>query len=208
MRSNPSRLARPLLAPLLSLFLGAAWATPADPGRRAAAAHPQTFCEMAAELGYPSRGYRSFSGICASDMIDVTPTPAPNGLRNNLAFYAMSEVGQPDRLQRVSLILNVHNTREGAKAQAELARVAQALAAKILGQPLDSLESVIRQSGTMRWEVGLWMVEVRTEFWRSGLGQDTKVEFRPRPRTLPVRAVDPRQAADDAQPASRPLSRP
>lgn len=142
--------------------------------------HPRTFCELAADLGYPSRGYKDRTGGCASNMTEVTPNPGRNGLNNNLAFYSMGEVDRPVKLQRVSLILNVNNTREKAKAQAELARVATSVATKILGKPLVEITSVIHQGGSRKWDSGAWTVEVKTEVWPTGLGQDTTVYFRPK----------------------------
>lgn len=142
--------------------------------------HPRTFCELASDLGYPSRGYKDHTGGCASNMIDVTPTAGSNGLNNNLAFYSMGDTDRPGKLQRVSLILNVNNTREKAKAQVELARVASGVATKILGKPPAELASVLRQGGSRTWDSGAWAVEVKTTVWPTGLGQDTTVYFRPK----------------------------
>lgn len=142
--------------------------------------HPRTFCDLASDLGYPSRGYKDHTGGCASNMIDVTPTAGSNGLNNNLAFYSMGDTDQPGRLQRVSVILNVNNTREKAKAHAELTRVASAVATKILGKPPVELASILRQGGSRTWDSGAWTVEVKTSAWPTGLGQDTVVYFRPK----------------------------
>jgi hypothetical protein len=144
------------------------------------ASHPRTFCELASDLGYPSRGYKDHTGGCASNMIEVTPTRGSNGLNNNLAFYSMGETDSPGKLQRVSLILNVNNTREKAKAHAELARVASGVAAKILGKAPTELASILRQGGSRTWDSGAWTVEVKTSVWPTGLGQDTTVYFRPK----------------------------
>lgn len=142
-------------------------------------AHPKTFCELSKNLGYPSRGYNPNSGGCASNMIDVTPTPGRNGLRNNLAFYSMGEVDNPVKLMRVSLILNVNNPREKAKAHAELARVAGVVATKILGVEPKGLQNAIRSATSRRWESGEWTTEVKYSVWSTGLGHDISVYFRP-----------------------------
>ena len=143
-------------------------------------AHPRTFCEVAADLGYPSRGYQDHTGVCGSKMTDVTPTPGRNGLTNNLAFYSMAKLSTPGKLQRVSLILNVNNTREKTRAQEELARVADGVATKLLGKTPAELSTVIKQAGSKRWTLGVWTVEVKSEVWPTGLGQDTTVYFRPK----------------------------
>lgn len=168
---------------LAAMAIAASAAGPMAMAQQAAlspTAHPRTFCELAADLGYPSRGYKDHTGGCASNMIDVTPTPGSNGLNNNLAFYSMGESSNLGRLQRVSLILNVNNTREKAKAQAELARVATGVATKLLGKPPVELSTVIKQAGSRTWTSGVWRVEVKSEVWPTGLGQDTTVYFRPK----------------------------
>lgn len=142
-------------------------------------AHPKTFCELAANLGYPSRGYNPNTGGCASNMTDVTPTSGRNGLANNLAFYSMGEVDSPAKLMRVSLILNVNNVREKAKAHAELARVAGAISTKILGAEPQGLQNAIRQGASRKWVSGEWATEVKYSVWPTGLGHDISVYFRP-----------------------------
>lgn len=142
-------------------------------------AHPRVFCELAADVGYPSRGFKDDAGICATNMTDVSPTPGRNMLRNNLAFYSMAQDEAPTKLHRVSLILNVNNTQEKAMAYAELVRVASSVAVKIVGQPPAGFADVIRTAGSKTWTAGAWIVEVRSKQWPTGLGQDTVVYFRP-----------------------------
>lgn len=141
--------------------------------------HPKTFCDLAKDLGYPSRGYKESTGGCASNMIEVTSTPGKGGLRNNLAFYSMGEYDSPSKLQRVSLILNVNNPAEKAPAQAELARVAVALAKKIAGQAPADLNDIILKAKSKTWPTGEWAIDVKTTVWPTGLGQDTTIYFRP-----------------------------
>lgn len=153
--------------------------THAQTRRLAPTAHPSTFCELAADLGYPSRGYKAHTGSCGSNMIEVTPTPGKNGLNNTLAFYAMGASSDPSKLMRVSLILNVNNTREKSQAQAELARVATGVATKIVGVEPPGFEAVIRQAGSKKWAAGEWTIEIKSDVWPTGLGQDTAVYFWP-----------------------------
>jgi hypothetical protein len=142
--------------------------------------HPSEFCELAAELGYPSRGFKEHTGACASNMTDVSRSPGRNGLNNNLAFYSMGMPNNSKRLQRVSLILNVNNVRDKTKAHSELARVARSVATKILGEESPQLGQVIQSAGSKAWQVGQWSVEVKTDAWTTGLGYDISVYFRPK----------------------------
>ena len=142
-------------------------------------AHPRTFCDLAIDLGYPSRGYKENTGGCASNMTEVTPSAGKNGLNNNLAFYSMGHTEAPSKLQRVSLILNVNNIKQKAKAQAELFRVARGLANKIVGQMPADFESVVQNAKSKTWPIGEWTIEVNSSVWRTGLGQDTTIYFRP-----------------------------
>lgn len=141
--------------------------------------HPKTFCDLASELGYPSRGFKDSTGGCASNMIDVTSTAGSNGLKNNLAFYASSEFDDIAKLMRVSMILNVNYTGEKKAAAAELARVAGAVAVKILGSEPQGFKAVIQKAGTQKWRSGEWIAMVETTRWPTGLGFDTKVSFKP-----------------------------
>ena len=143
-------------------------------------AHPRTFCELAADAGYPSRGFKEHAGTCASNMADVTPTPGRNGLKNNLAFYSMGHTGNTSKLLRVSLILNVNNVREKAKAHSELARVAKSVAAKLLGEVPPQLGAVVESAGSKTWFSGSWALEVKSNVWPTGLGHDITVYFRPK----------------------------
>ncbi|WP_146219458.1 hypothetical protein [Sphaerotilus hippei] len=142
-------------------------------------AHPKVFCEMAADLGYPSRGYKERTGGCASDMVDVTPAPGRSGLKNNLAFYSMGAFDEPSRLQRVSLILNVNNVNQKSMALAELVRVASSLSVKLVGIIPVGFAGVLGNAGSKTWSVGEWTVEVKSSVWPTGQGQDTTVYFRP-----------------------------
>lgn len=141
-------------------------------------AHPRDFCDLAKDVGYPSRGYKESTGGCASNMIEVTNLPGGNGLKNNLAFYSMGEYGNSSKLQRASLILNVNNTAQKDKAQAELNRVASAVASKIFGKVPNGLKETILKARTKSWTEGEWSIEVKTTVWPTGQGQDTTVYFR------------------------------
>lgn len=155
-------------------------ATPSLSAPLSSKSHPRMFCELAADLGYPSRGFKEHTGGCSSNMTDVSPTSGKNGLNNNLAFYSMGKSDDAKKLQRVSLILNVNNVREKAKAHRELSRVAKSVATKILGEPLPQLSAVIEANGSRTWEVGEWSIEVKSDIWPTGLGHDMTVYFRPK----------------------------
>lgn len=143
-------------------------------------AHPKTFCELARDLGYPSRGYNPATGGCASNMTDVTSNAGRNGLANNLAFYSMGEFDNPAKLMRVSLILNVNNIDERAQAHAELARVAGVVATRILGVEPQNLKNTIRQGSSGEWALSEWTTEVKYSIWPTGHGHDISVHFRPK----------------------------
>lgn len=153
--------------------------TPAPSGM-SPALHPREYCELARGLGYPSRGYKAHSGGCSSEMTAVTPTPGRNGLENNLAFYVLGTGENATRISRVSLILNVNNVHEKARAQAELDRVATSVAARLVGAVPNDFSGVVKRAGSKRWTQGSWEIEVKSEVWPTGLGQDIRVYFRPR----------------------------
>jgi hypothetical protein len=142
--------------------------------------HPRAYCELARDLGYPSRGYKGHTGGCSSEMTAVTPTPGRNGLENNLAFYVLGTGENATRISRVSVILNVNNVREKARAQAELQRVANSVAARLVGTVPRDFSAVAKRAGSKRWTQGSWEIEIKSEVWPTGLGQDTRIYFRPR----------------------------
>jgi hypothetical protein len=141
--------------------------------------HPKVYCELAANVGYPSRGYKAATGGCASNYIDVTHAPGPNGLPNNLAFYSTGQDKNPTRLERISLILNVNNSRETTEAHSELARVANSVAAQLMPSIPKELRRTILQGQSSSWATGPWTTEVLTTTWPTGLGHDVTVHFRP-----------------------------
>jgi hypothetical protein len=141
-------------------------------------AHPKTYCELAAGLGYPSRGYNKSTGGCASNMKPIGGA-GPNGLENNLAYYVMGEFSNPSRLMRLSLILNINNSTEKASAHAELARVASGLARKVLGSIPKGFEQSILMPASQQWSQGDWQLEVKHSAWSTGLGYDITVYLRP-----------------------------
>jgi hypothetical protein len=122
-------------------------------------------------------------------MTTVTPTPGRNGLENNLAFYVLGTGENATRISRVSLILNVNNVREKARAQAELERVAKSVAVRLVGTVPSDFSAVIKRAGSRRWPQGSWDIEIKSEVWPTGLGQDTGVvpfPVEPRPVTVPI----------------------
>jgi hypothetical protein len=140
--------------------------------------HPSKFCDLAVDLGYPSRGYKTATGGCASNQMPI----GAEGLyeiENNLAFYVMGDFDDPTKLMRVSLILNVNNRKEEAAARAELRRVATALSRKITGAVPQGFEKAILNPTSKQWNAGDWMVEVKHTVWPKGRGYDLTIYFRP-----------------------------
>jgi len=162
-----------LLLPILAATAQASQMSPS--------AHPRTFCELAASAGYPSRGFNAETGGCGSNMKEVTPNAGRNGLTNNLAYYARANSTLPSKLHRVSLILNVNNTLEQAKAHAELLRLANTVGAKIVGATPPDLAAVVVALRSNSWDVGQWSIQVKSEKWPTGLGYDISVFFVPKP---------------------------
>jgi len=142
--------------------------------------HPRAYCDLAAPVGYPSRGFNPQSGGCASNQVPVTPKPGPSGLENNLAYYSSGKTDDSSKLSRIAIILNVNNPREKVLAQGELARVADAIATALLGSAPPDLAKTIKAAGSKSWQAERWSIEVKTEVWRTGLGQDTSVFFKPK----------------------------
>ena len=146
----------------------------------AANQHPKEYCELAAEAGYPSRGYKAHTGGCSSAMRELSAQEGRNGMANNLAFYAMGTVGQPSKLQRVSLILNVNNEAQTRPARRELSRVSQAVALKLLGQVPPGLEAAVLEGKSRQLgRISGWSVEVVSTPWPTKLGHDINVRFLP-----------------------------
>ena len=141
--------------------------------------HPKDFCNLAADLGYPSRPYKESTGGCASHMIDVTPNPGGNGLKNNLAYYVNSLDRNNNKLDYVSLILNVNNKKQKSKSNLELAKVSISVFNKINGKAPEDFHEVIKNGESKSWIKGNWKIEVKTTVWPTGQGQDTRVEFSP-----------------------------
>lgn len=141
--------------------------------------HPREYCSIGAEVGYPTRPYNSSTGTCASNYTDVGKTPGRNGMLNNLAFYSMSNIEQPNRLQRVSLILNVNNAAETNVSREALVKAAGAASKKILGGEPAGFAVAIRAGKNSVWTGADWRTEVVYRDWPTGLGHDISVRFIP-----------------------------
>ena len=144
-----------------------------------ATSHPKEFCNLASDLGYSSRPYKEITGRCASQMINVTPNPGGNGLKNNLAYYVSALDSNKNKLDYISLILNVNNKKQKSKANLELAKVSISVLNKINGKAPNDFHEVIKNGGSKNWIKGNWKIEVKTTIWPTGQGQDTRVEFSP-----------------------------
>lgn len=142
--------------------------------------HPKSFCELAGDLGYSSRGYKTNNAGCSSEMVDVTPTPGKNGLRNNLAYYVMGDISNPNKLDYVSMILNVNNIKQKNQANSELSNVASSVLKKITGELPSDFSEIVSKGRSKSWTLGSWDITVKTTTWPTGQGQDTRVQIKPK----------------------------
>lgn len=144
--------------------------------------HPMNYCDLAADVGYLTRGYKvqsAPSGGCSSQYIDVTPKPGKNGLTNNLAYYVFGDVKDVSKLYRISLVLNVNNEVETGLANQELIRIAKTVSGKIFRADTIDLADAINTGKSETWTIGEWMVQVKHSVWPTGLGHDVAVYFFP-----------------------------
>ncbi|XAH23772.1 hypothetical protein AAFF27_00880 [Xylophilus sp. GW821-FHT01B05] len=143
----------------------------------------RSFCPLGAEIGLPT-GVYSVNDIpgCSSPPKPVTPTANTVGLRNTLAFYALGNFDKPERLDDITLMLNVNTPSEAKTAYPHLQHAASELAAKLLGKnavPAD-LETAVTNGGTRRWRVKTWAIEVKRTDWRpNSNGHQVTVRFKP-----------------------------
>lgn len=143
------------------------------------AGHPREYCSIGAEIGYPARPYNFSTGACASNYTDVGKTLGRNGMLNNLAFYSMSSIEQPNRLQRVSLILNINNVAETNVSREVLVKAASTASKRILGAEPAGFSAAIRAGKNSAWTDSEWRTEVVYRDWPTGLGHDISVRFIP-----------------------------
>ena len=85
-----------------------------------ATSHPKEFCNLASDLGYSSRPYKEITGRCASQMINVTPNPGGNGLKNNLADCCSAWDSNKNKVDYISLLLNVNYKKKKLKCHFDL----------------------------------------------------------------------------------------
>jgi hypothetical protein len=98
---------------------------------------------------------------------------------NNLAFYSMSSIELPNRLQRVSLILNINNVAETKVSREVLVKAASAASKRILGAEPAGFSAAIRAGKNSAWTDSEWRTEVVYHDWPTGLGHDISVRFIP-----------------------------
>lgn len=141
--------------------------------------NPSDYCSIGAEAGLPTRPFNSSTGTCASNYIDVGKALGRGGMVNNLAFYSMSDVGQPNKLQRVSMILNVNNPLESNASREVLVKAASIVSKRILGTEPTGLAAAIRAGKNSAWTNKDWRTEVLYRDWPTGIGHDISVRFIP-----------------------------
>ncbi|WP_311221444.1 MULTISPECIES: hypothetical protein [unclassified Acidovorax] len=142
-----------------------------------------SFCLIGAELGLPAGKYtvNDIPG-CSSPPRPVTPTVNAAGLQNTLAFYALGDFGNPNQLDRITLMLNVNVRSEAKAAYPLLQRAALQAAARLLGDNFvpKGIEAAVLSGGTHRWKVKTWEVEVKRTDWRpNSNGHQVTVRFTP-----------------------------
>lgn len=140
---------------------------------------PSAFCDLASDLDYVTRPFNPKTGSCATEMRDVTPTPGKNGLQNNLAYYVMGQLDAPTQLERISLILNINNDTESAKAHAELERVAVPVAKRLLGEEPKGFAAAVKAGKAQSWTSAGWHVQVVPTQRPAKQGRDVSVQFTP-----------------------------
>lgn len=143
----------------------------------------RSFCPIGSEVELPTGAYtvNDMPG-CSSPPKPVTPTAGIGGLRNTLAFYVLGDFDKPERLDRITLMLNVNTPSEAKTAYPHLQHAASEVAARLLGNnavPAD-LEAAVISGGTRRWRVKTWTVEVKRTDWRpNSNGHQVTVRFTP-----------------------------
>jgi hypothetical protein len=141
--------------------------------------HPMSYCDLAADVGYSTRGYKAQSGGCSTQYIDVTTAAGKNGLANNLAYYVLSGDKSEAELYRISLVLNVNNEADSYQAKQEMVRIAKSVFVKIFLTETTRLTDAINTGKSETWTLGEWLVQVKHSSWPSGLGHDVTVNFLP-----------------------------
>lgn len=172
-----------LKASTAALLTATAATALANPGTLPANLHPRAYCALAKDSGLPSRKpYSEASGTCGSDRQQVTPTPGVAGLRQLGVFYAvLGATDNPRTLDRLSLVLNVNNVKEGDAAKKALAQYAEQLGhPRLWGDPTTDLASAVIQGKPKSWRLPAWHVEVARE------------DFENKKGIHPLRASNPR----------------
>lgn len=137
------------------------------------------FCNLAEEFGYKSKGYKSSSGGCGTQMVEISK-PGKNGLGNNLAYYSNGTLENPEKLDYLSFILNVNNIKDKESAQKELSLVSSKVGLKILGKMPNDFEKIVIDGKSKSWIENGWEIKVQTTVWPTGQGQDTRILFSPK----------------------------
>ena len=153
----------------------------ASPGPFPANLHPRAYCALAKDSGLPSRKpYSEASGTCGSDRKQVTPTPGVAGLHNSVFYAVLGATDNPRTLDRLSLVLNVNNVKEGDAAKKALAQYAEQLATRVFGEtrPPD-LASAVIQGKPKSWRLPAWHVEVAREDFENKKGYTLYVRLIP-----------------------------
>lgn len=138
------------------------------------------FCDLASSVGYPSRGFRVNSNGCSSEMVDVPGSASSNGISNNIAYYAIGDSYGNGRIGKVSIILNINNTKNKSRSLDELISVANYVGYQVLGGIPKEFSGFVKSGKNAKWQSGAWLLEIKHDRWSTGLGQDIKIMYYPR----------------------------
>jgi predicted transcriptional regulator/ribosomal protein S27AE len=119
---------------------------------------------------------------------------------NNIAYYAE---GDEERVNRLELVLNVHETQKAEAAHRALMTYSNELAYKALGEELrPKMQDAILAGRPYAYMVGELFVELKVEAWVTERGYDIKFII-----TQPIKISSPLKATD-SQEVTTPISLP
>jgi hypothetical protein len=124
--------------------------------------HPERFCFLGAKMGLPTGAFsKADMPGCSSPPKSVSPGLGRTGLANTLAFYSFSDFDKVERLQYLSLILNVNNPGEVKEAYGALLPAAKSLSSAVLGEVPVDLEKAVLAGQNKTWKMKGWRVELK-----------------------------------------------
>ena len=143
--------------------------------------HPRAYCALAKDGGLPARApYSEASGSCTSERVRVTATPGPNGLHNVVFYSVLGAADNPRLLGRLSLVLNVNNTKEATAATKQYAKHVEQLVTRLVGTAIPAdLVSAAQQGRPKTWQLDGWRIELAREDFDNKNGYTLFVRLAP-----------------------------